>query len=134
MVMTENEIAKIVVDTAISVHRALGPGLLESVYEIVLAHALREHGLIAERQVPVPIEYAGLKFDEGFRADIIIEGKVILELKSVEKLQKIHKKQLLTYLSLSGLRLGLLLNFGEKLMKDGIVRVVNGLTEDTEPV
>ncbi|GAI09448.1 unnamed protein product [marine sediment metagenome] len=128
--MTENEIGKIVVDAAVSVHRDLGPGLLETVYEVALAHVLRQRGLIVERQVSVPIEYCGISFDEGFRADIIIEGKVILELKSIQKVNNAHKKQLLTYLRLAGLKLGYLLNFGEALMKDGITRTVNRLDED----
>ena len=128
--MTENEIGKIVVDAAVSVHRDLGPGLLETVYEVALAHVLRQRGLVVERQVSVPIEYCGIRFDEGFRADIIIEGKVILELKSVERVNNAHKKQLLTYLRLTGLKLGYLLNFGEALMKDGITRTVNRLDED----
>jgi len=128
--MTENEIGKIVVDTAVSVHRDLGPGFLETVYEVVLAHLLRQRGLAVERQVSVPIEYCGIRFDEGFRADIIVEKKVILELKSVQTLSNAHKKQLLTYLRLTGLKLGYLLNFGEALMKDGITRTVNKLDED----
>ncbi|HSB80428.1 MAG TPA: GxxExxY protein [Candidatus Methylomirabilis sp.] len=125
--MTENAIGKIVVDAAVAVHRALGPGLLESVYETVLAAELRERGLHVERQSAVPIEYRGLRFEEGFRADLIVEGKVLLELKSIEKLSNVHKKQLLTYLRLSGRELGFLLNFGEGVIKDGIVRIVNGL-------
>ena len=128
--MNENEIGKIVVDAAIAVHRELGPGLLESVYEVILTHELRERGLKAERQVSVPIACRGHHFDEGFRADIIIEAKVILELKSVEKVKNAHKKQLLTYLKLTGMKLGYLLNFGEALMKEGITRTVNGLEED----
>ena len=127
--MTENEIAKIVVDAAIKVHRALGPGLLESVYEIVLAHELAKRGLKVERQVPISIEYNGLKFQEGFRADIVVEEKIIVELKSVENIQPVHKKQLLTYLRLADMRLGLLINFGSTFLKDGISRVVNGLNE-----
>jgi len=127
--MTENEIGRIVVDTAIGVHRALGPGLLESVYQIVLAKELAERGLKVEREFPVPIEYRGLTFDEGFRADIIVEQKVILELKSVEAVTNAHKKQLLTYLRLSGRRLGFLLNFGTAFMKNGITRTANGLPE-----
>ena len=125
--MTENAIGKIVVDAAVAVHRALGPGLLESVYETVLAAELRERRLHVERQSAVPIEYRGLRFEEGFRADLIVEGKVLLELKSIEKLSNVHKKQLLTYLRLSGRKLGFLLNFGEGVIKDGIVRIVNGL-------
>jgi len=125
--MDENQIGAIVVDTAIEVHRGLGPGLLETVYEVVLADALKKRGLDVERQAKVPITYAGLAFDEGFRADIIVAHKVILELKSVEKVTNAHKKQLLTYLKLSGLKLGFLLNFGEAYLKDGITRTVNNL-------
>ena len=128
--MNENQIAKEVVDAAVKVHTRLGPGLLESVYEAVLARELERRGLRVERQVPIPIEYEGLKFDEGFRADIIVEGKVILELKSVEQLAKVHYKQLSTYLKLADKRLGLLLNFGADLMKEGIKRIANGM-EDT---
>jgi len=127
--MTENKIAKEIVDAAVQVHRALGPGLLESVYEVVLSHELKRRSLHVKRQVPVAIEYEGLKFDEGFRGDIIIEQKVILELKSVENMTAAHRKQIQTYLRLTGLKLGFLLNFGAALMKDGIVRAVNGLEE-----
>jgi len=124
--MTENEIGKIVVDAAITIHKALGSGLYEIVYEVVLTHELEKHGINVERQVPVSIEYDGIKFDEGFRADIIIENKVILELKSIESVTKAHKKQVLTYLRLTGCKLGFLLNFGEALMKDGITRIIDG--------
>ena len=127
--MTENEISKVVVDAAIQVHRTLGSGLFESVYEIVFAYELEKRGLKVKRQVPISIKYDGLKFDEGFRADIIVEEKVVLELKSVEKLSASHRKQIQTYLRLTGLKLGFLLNFGASLMKDGIVRAVNGLEE-----
>jgi len=127
--VTENEIGKQVVDAAIGVHRELGPGLLESVYEVILAHGLQQRGLQVERQVPVGIEYQGLKFNEGFRADLIVEKKVIVELKCVENLNNAHKKQLLTYLRLTGMRLGYLLNFAEALMKNGVVRTVNHLAE-----
>ena len=127
--MDENEIGKIAVDAAVQIHRELGPGLLESVYEVVLAKELENRGLSVQRQVPVPIVYRGIRFDEGFRADIIVEGKIILELKSVEQIAKVHAKQVLTYLRLTSLRLGFLLNFGAALMKDGIERVVNGLPE-----
>lgn len=127
--MDENEIGKIAVDAAVQIHRELGPGLLESVYEAVLAKELENRGLSVQRQVPVPIVYRGIRFDEGFRADIIVEGKIVLELKSVEQIAKAHPKQVLTYLRLTGLRLGFLLNFGAALMKDGIERVVNGLPE-----
>jgi len=118
-----------VVDTAVAVHRGLGPGLLESVYEVILAHELQERGLRVVRQVPIAIEYHGVMFDEGFRADLVVEDKVIVELKTVEKVNNAHKKQLLTYLRLSGCKLGFLLNFGAALMKEGIVRTVNGLEE-----
>ncbi len=127
--MTENEIGTIVVDAAVKVHMALGPGLLESVYEIVLAHELSKRGLHVERQIPIPIQYDRIKFDEGFRADIIVEKKVVLELKSVEKITPAHKKQIQTYLRLTGCRLGYLLNFGAALMKQGITRAVNNLEE-----
>jgi GxxExxY protein len=127
--MTENEIGTIAVDASIAVHRELGPGLLETVYEVVLARELEDRGLIVERQVPVAIRYKGIRFDEGFRADIILVGKVILELKSVERVTAAHKKQVQTYLRLTGCKLGYLLNFGEALMKAGITRCVNGLEE-----
>jgi len=125
--MTENEIAKIVVDATFHIHKKLGPGLLESVYEVVLAHVLKERGFKVKRQVPVAIVFEGIRFDEGFRADLIVEDKVIVELKSVEKVMTVHKKQLLTYLRLADKRLGLLINFGSELIRDGISRVVNGL-------
>ncbi len=124
--MDENEIGTIVVDCAVKVHMRLGPGLLESVYETVLAYELVKRGLLVERQVVVPILYDDLRFEEGFRADLIVGGKVILELKSVEHITNAHKKQLLTYLRLTGLTVGYLLNFGEALMKDGITRTING--------
>ena len=127
--MNENQIAKEVVDAAVKIHTKLGPGVLESVYEAVLTRELERRGLRVERQVPIPIEYEGLKFDEGFRADIIVEGKVILELKSVEQLAKVHYKQLSTYLKLADKRLGLLLNFGADLMKEGIKRIANGMED-----
>lgn len=122
----ENEIGKLIVDAAISVHKELGPGLLESVYEIILAYKLEKSGLSVKRQVSVPIECYGVKFEEGFRADIIVENKVIIEIKSVETINKAHKKQVLTYLKLTKLKLSYLLNFGEALMKDGISRIING--------
>ncbi len=127
--MKENEIGTIVVDSAIKIHRALGPGLLESVYEVILAYELEQHGLQVERQVIVPIIYKELHFNEGFRADIIVNKKVILELKSVTNVTPAHKKQIQTYLRLTGCKLGYLLNFGQALMKSGITRAVNGLEE-----
>lgn len=128
--MNENEIASIVVDAAYRIHTALGPGLLETVYEVTLAHELRKKGLFVERQVPVPIVYDGLAFEEGFRADLIIENKSIVELKAVEVLPAVAPKQLLTYLRLRDCRLGLLINFGETLIKNGIKRIANGLLEE----
>ena len=125
--MKENDIAKQIVDAAFKVHTTLGPGLLESVYEIVLAHEISQKGLRVERQKAIPIEYNGIKFKEGFRADMVVQNLVIIELKSVEKVSSVHKKQLLTYLRLSDKKLGLLINFGSALIKDGISRIVNGL-------
>ena len=127
--MNENEIARKVIDGAYKVHRRLGPGLLESVYEAILAHELQKMGLEVSRQVPVAVSYDGQTFDEGFRADLVVQDKVIIELKSVEKLMPVHKKQLLTYLRLADKRLGLLINFGAGLIRDGIVRIVNDLPE-----
>jgi GxxExxY protein len=124
--MHENEIGALVVDCAVNLHQDLGPGLLETVYEVTLARALERRGLSVQRQIAVPIEYGGETFVEGFRADVIVEGKVLLELKSVERITPAHKKQLLTYLRLTGLKLGYLLNFGEALMRDGITRTING--------
>ena len=125
--MTENGIATIVVDACYHIRTRLGPGLLESVYTRILEYELTKRGLKAQREVPVPFQYGDMQFDEGFRADLIVEGKVILELKSVENTAPVHKKQLLTYLRLTGLKLGLLINFGAPLIKDGIVRLANGL-------
>jgi GxxExxY protein len=126
---TENEIAHETVDAAFRIHKALGPGLLESVYEVVLAKELERRGLKVIRQQPVAITYEGLTFDEAFRADLIAEEKVIIELKSVEQIAPVHPKQLLTYLRLMNKRLGLLINFGSPTIKEGISRIVNGLPE-----
>jgi GxxExxY protein len=131
--MNENQIGQIILDAAILVHRSLGPGLLESVYEAILAHELQKRGLSVRRQIPIPIEYDGLTFDEGFRADLIVNDCVILELKSVAQISPAHRKQIQTYLRLAGHKLGYLLNFGEALLRDGIVRAVNGLPESAEP-
>ena len=144
--MEENEIGKTAVDAVVKVHSAPGPGLLESVYEAVLAREFERRGLSVARQVAVPIEYEGMKFDEGFRVDIIVEGKVIIvpksmattrpdakqtgPLKSVEQMSKAHHKQLFTYLKLNELKLGYLLNFGAVLIKDGIKRMINGLDDE----
>ena len=127
--MTENEIAKIIVDAAYQIHVRLGPGLLESVYETVLAYELKKRRLNVVRQVPVLVIYDDLEFEEGFRADLIVEDCVNIELKSVESIQPVHKKQLLTYLRLTDRRLGLLINFGDALIKDGISRIANGLND-----
>jgi GxxExxY protein len=125
--MTENELSKIIVDCCFKIHSALGPGLLESVYEEALAYELGKQQLEAKRQQGIAVVYDELKMDLGFRADIIVENKVILEIKSVECLAPVHSKQLLTYLKLTGMKLGLLINFNEALINDGIKRVVNGL-------
>jgi GxxExxY protein len=125
--MDENKIAQSILDAAFRIHRELGPGLLESVYEAILARELSKNGFTVVRQQAVPIRFEEMLFDEGFRADLVINGLVIVELKSVEKLNPVHAKQLLTYLKLMGLKLGLLINFNEALLKDGIKRVVNGL-------
>jgi GxxExxY protein len=125
--MTENELSKIIVDCCYKIHKTLGPGLLESVYEEVLYYVLIKNGLKCGRQVGVPVTYENIKMDIGFRADIIVEGKVIVELKSVENILPVHKKQLLTYLKLTGMKLGLLVNFNVELIKNGITRIVNNL-------
>ncbi len=123
--MIENEIGTKILDCCFKVHKELGSGLFESVYETVLMHELKKIGLKAQRQVSIPIIYNNIKFDEGFRADIIVENKVILELKSIEKINPSHKKQVITYLKLSKLKLGYLLNFGEAYLKNGITRLIN---------
>jgi len=127
--MKENEIGTKVLEAAIQVHRELGPGLLETVYEVTLVRELSDLGMSAQRQVEVPIIYKNIRFEEGFRADIIVENAVLLELKSVERVAPTHKKQVQTYLKLTGLKLGYLLNFGEAVLKNGITRCVNGLTD-----
>ena len=127
MIKDENAISKIIVDCCCNIHKTLGPGLLESVYEEVLLFELKEHDLKCNRQVEIPVVYKKLRMNVGFRADIIVNNKVISELKSVENLTTVHKKQLLTYLKLTGLQLGLLVNFNIDLIKNGIVRIVNNL-------
>ncbi len=119
------ELSAVVVDTAFHLHRDLGPGLLESVYEVILARLLQDLGLHVARQLPVPIEFAGLHLDEGFRADLVVEGRLVIELKSVEHLAPVHPKQLLTYLRLMQLPVGLLINFGAGTFKEGIKRIAN---------
>jgi GxxExxY protein len=125
--MTENEVAKIIVNTAYDIHVKLGPGLLESVYEEIMYYELVKQGLNVERQKAIPVIWDELKMEIGFRADLIVENKVIVELKSVETIAPVHPKQLLTYLKITELKLGLLINFNEKLIKDGITRIVNNL-------
>jgi GxxExxY protein len=131
--MTENEIARQVLDAAFVVHTKLGPGLLETVYEVVLAHELRKKKLPVERQRPMPIMYDGIRFDEAFRFDLLVESKVIVELRSVECLTRLHAKQLLTQLRLANINLGLLINFGEEHLKNGIKRIINGTLGTEEP-
>lgn len=127
--LNENSVSRMVLDAAIEIHREPGPGLLESVYETILAHELGAGGLSVRRHVAIPLVYGELAFDVAFRADLVVEERVIIEIKTVEKLNPAHKKQLLTYLKLANLRLGLLMNFSEELMKHGVVRVVNRLDE-----
>ncbi|HTJ00176.1 MAG TPA: GxxExxY protein [Dongiaceae bacterium] len=127
----ENQLSKIILDAAFKVHTKTGPGLLETVCEVILVHELKRQGLQVQRQVPIAIRYDELIFDEGFRADLLVEGRVIVELKSVEQLIPVHAKQLLTQLRLSDRKLGLLINFGEIHLKNGIERIVNGLPEGT---
>ncbi len=130
--MEPNEISAQIVDAAFKIHTQLGPGLLETVYEVSVAHELTNPGLGVRRQVPVPIEFDGLKFDEGFRIDLLVEESVVAEIKSLERNHPVHAKQLRTHLVLANLRLGLGLNFGLERMKDGITRIVNGLPEPSD--
>ena len=125
--MTENQLSSIIVQCAYDIHVALGPGLLESVYEEVMFYKLQKSGLLLERQKAVPVIFEEIKMELGFRADLIVEGKVIVELKSTDKLADVHYKQVLTYLRLTGVKLGLLINFNEALIKNGIHRIVNNL-------
>ena len=126
--LSENDISKIAIGAALKVHTLLGPGLLESVYEEILIYELlKVEGISVRTQVEIPILYDGKVFSKSFRADVIINNKVILELKSVQEISDLHKKQLLTYLKLSGLKLGLILNFNELRLRDGITRIVNNL-------
>src|SRR5438046_6790860 len=127
--MTENEVAKQVVDVAYKIHTGFGPGLLESVYETIMAYELQKRGLQVIRQQPIPVVYEDIRMELGFRADLIIENRVVVEVKSVEAIAPVHKKQLLTYLRLTDKSLGLLINFNVDLIKGGITRVVNGLQE-----
>jgi len=132
--MTENEVSKHILDAAFLVHSKIGPGVLESVYEVLVAHELTKKGMFVERQKPMPIVYDGIRFDEAFRSDLVVEKKVIAELKSVQAFSPVHAKQPLTQLRLTGLKLGLLINFGEAHLKNGIKRIINGQLEEKEPV
>ena len=128
-----DDVTGAIVDASIRIHDKLGPGVLESVYEIVLASVLEHRGLRVVRQQPVTFSFEGIVFENGFRADLVVENCVIVEVKSLERLDRVHPKQLLTYLRLMNLRVGLLLNFNTALMKDGITRVVNGLPPSASP-
>lgn len=123
--MTINQITGIIIDAAIAIHIKTGPGLFESVYETLLVYELQKRGLRVERQIAIPVIYDDLKMPDGFRADLLVEGVVLVEIKSVEKLASVHYKQVLTYLRCADLRVGLLINFGEEILKNGIRRIVN---------
>ncbi len=127
--MTHNQLSERVIGVAIAIHRKLGPGLLENVYQKVLAHELRKLGHVVEEEVPIPVIWDGERLEIGFRADLIVDGVLLLELKSIESIIAVHKKILLTYLRLSDKKLGLILNFGAEVLRDGICRSVNGLEE-----
>lgn len=127
--MTENELATVVVDTAFRIHRTLGPGLLESAYESVIAYELTRQGLRVEQQRTLPLVWDGQVIQEAYRPDVIVEEKLVVELKSVERFAPVHKKQLLTYLKIGNFKLGILVNFGAALFKDGVERVINGQLE-----
>jgi len=127
MIMSENELSKVIVDTAFKIHVGLGPGLLESVYEEILDYEFEKAGLYVERQKIVPVIWDKLVMKHGFKADLIIDEKVMIEVKSVKEIEKVHFKQLLTYLKLTGIKLGLLINFNEAYIKNGITRIANGL-------
>jgi GxxExxY protein len=129
----ENDISYLIRQAAYEIHMALGPGLLESVYETLMCHELRKRGLAVQAQVALPVVYDGLRLENGFRMDLVVENKVVVELKSVEVLLEVHHMQLLTYLKLSGYKLGLLINFNVPLIKAGIFRKVNGLPEQSAP-
>ncbi len=131
--MDLDDITGEIVDASIRLHQSLGPGLLESVYEAILFQVLSRRGVTVERQIPVCFEYDGIRFDDGFRVDLLVEGQVVVELKSVEKLAPVHSKQLLTYLRLMNLPVGLLINFGAATLKEGLHRIVNNLDSSVSP-
>ena len=128
--MTYNELSGLILEVAIDIHRRLGPGLLESVYQAILAHELTRRGCTVQKEEPIPLVWDNLRFDMGFRADLIVNGLIVVELKSVEELARLHKKQVLTYLRITGKKLGLLINFGDEVLKDGFHRVINGNLND----
>jgi GxxExxY protein len=128
-IMDINKLSSKIIGAAIEVHKALGPGLLGSAYEKCLCHEINLQGISFEKQKPLAVSYKGIKLDCGYRLDVVVENAIILELKSCEKIKPVHKAQLLTYLKLTGLNLGLLLNFHTTVMRDGIVRIVNKLNE-----
>ena len=130
--MKYNELSGTILEAAIDIHRRLGPGLLESVYQTILAHELTKRGLTVRKEEPIPLIWDNLRFDIGFRADLIVNEIVLVELKSVEQLAAVHKKQVLTYLRITGMKLGLFINFGEETLKDGIRRIINGKLDDSE--
>jgi GxxExxY protein len=125
--MNENELSRVIVDACYRIHRKLGPGLLESAYEAILFYELTALNLRVERQKPIPLIWNEVHLDIGFRSDLIVENKVIIEIKSVEQIANVHPKQLLTYLKITKLKLGLLINFNENLIRNGITRIVNNL-------
>ncbi|MCH7402111.1 GxxExxY protein [Belliella kenyensis] len=125
--MSENELSKIIVNKSFEIHKGLGPGLLESVYEDILSYELRKSGLMVSRQQALPVIWKGIKMEQGFKADLIVENKILIELKSVDTLAPVFYKQVLTYLKITNIKLGLLFNFNEPLLRDGIKRIVNGL-------
>jgi GxxExxY protein len=127
--MKYNELSSKIIETAIEIHRRLGPGLLESVYQIILAHELTKRGFQVEREVAIPVVWDNLRFELGFRADLIVNNLIVVELKSVESLVPVHEKQVLTYLRITQKKLGLLINFGEETLKDGVRRVIHGNLE-----
>jgi GxxExxY protein len=128
--MQINEITAAIIETSIEIHRRLGPGLLESVYRKVMAYELRKRGLAVEEEWPIPVDWDGMRMDVGFRADLIVNSVVLVELKSIEKIAPVHKKILLTYLRISDRRIGLLINFGEEVLKNGITRIANNYVEE----
>src|SRR5688572_31659549 len=128
--MTYNELSSTVLEVAIDVHRRLGPGLLEAVYQTILSHELTKRGFHVVKEQPIPLIWDNLRFDIGFRADLIVNDLLLVELKSVEQLAPVHKKQVLTYLRITGKKLGLLINFGEETLKDGIRRIINGSLDE----